>query len=86
MKDEPVYIFSGLNDTTVVAAKQEAQEDFYENYESNIKFVQMNDTGHEVPSLFNPDNDYDYDMAGDLFTHILTNLVTDPISTLNAAN
>ena len=44
--------------------------------------------GHEIPSLFYEVDDYsyDYDLAGDLLGHLLTNLESNSISSLNAAN
>lgn len=86
LNNDPVYIFSGELDTTVIPAKQEALKDFYTNYGANIDFVSKADIGHEIPTIFDENNDFTYDMAGDLLSHILTNLETNSIASLNEAN
>lgn len=39
LENDPVYIFSGALDTVVRPAKQEAQRDFFDNYNANVDFV-----------------------------------------------
>lgn len=52
LKDQPVYIFSGgEKDNMVPPSHQQAQKQYYENYGSNIKYVEIN-AGHVIPSIF----------------------------------
>lgn len=39
LENDSVFIFSGLLDTDVVPEKQEAQKTFYDNFNSNVRFV-----------------------------------------------
>lgn len=83
MKNQPIYIFSGSKDTTYPPLYQEAQNIFYNHFDADVEFVSK-PVGHELPSAFssnqllNPSNS-NYDVAGDLFKHIYSNLETDPI-------
>lgn len=52
LQNNPVYIFSGGIDDLALPIKQEAQRDFYNNYNSNVEFVQLSDIEHHVPSKF----------------------------------
>lgn len=83
MLNDPVYIFSGALDDVVYPVKQEAQSSFYNNYSADVEYVSKADLGHVVSSIFNGET---YDLAGDMFTHLLFNVDTNPISTLNAAD
>jgi hypothetical protein len=43
----------------------------------------LEDTAHEIPSLYDVLGFGNYDIAGELFTWLLTNLETNAISSLN---
>lgn len=52
-----------------------------------MDYVSEDGIGHEVPSLYyiDPDYSYSYDLAGDLFEHLLTNLESNSVSSINDA-
>ena len=67
-------------------SKQQAQNDFYTNYNSNIDFVSKSEVGHNVPSIFRTnEGQMAYDLAGDLFDHLLKNLEENSVTAVNAA-
>jgi predicted esterase len=84
LENQPVYIFSGADDDVVLPAKQEAQQDFYTNYSANLDYVSKDGIGHEIPSVVYDGTTYTYDLAGDLFEHLLTNLENNSVSSINA--
>lgn len=81
----PVYIFSGNNDTFYPQVYQEAQRDYYNNFNANVEYVTL-DVGHEIPSIFasnqilNPSNTA-YDVSGLMFQHLMSNLPSNSIPT-----
>lgn len=65
---------------------QEAQRDYYNNFGSNVEYVSM-EVGHTVPSIYSLDESQRYyDLAGALFTHVLTNLQTNALPSLQAGD
>ena len=75
LNGKPVYIFSGLYDTTVVPARQEAQKKFFEAFNANVEFETAN-LGHKVPKA----------QVKNMFEFVLTNLQTGALSSLAAAD
>lgn len=68
-------------------SKQQAQNDFYANYGSNIDFVSKSEVGHGVPSIFRSnEGQMAYDLAGDLFDHLLKNLENNSVTAINTAS
>ena len=87
LENDPIYIFSGFLDDDIPEDKQQAQKTFYDNFNSNVKFVQEMEMGHVVPSPFweEATREYmgDFDMAGDMLRHVMSNIDTNPIASLN---
>lgn len=52
MQDKPVFIFSGAIDKVLDPVYQEAQRDFHHHFKGNVRWVQRQDVGHTVPSIF----------------------------------
>lgn len=88
LSGDPVWIFSGANDPLAKPVNQVAQKEYYENYGANVNLV-VYDTEHKVPTIFAEGDDFlntGYDTVGVMLEYLLTNLQTDPISSLNAAD
>jgi len=79
----PVFIYSGMRDESVVPAYSLAQQIYYNNFGANVEYVSQ-DTGHEIPAIFSPNEGMNksglkYDLAGNLLKHLTTNLATGAI-------
>jgi hypothetical protein len=96
LKDAPVVIFSGTNDQVIFSTLQRGQELFYDNYESNILYLE-NDFGHNWPADISTDElpsiscnsfgfpvaNCGYDAAGMILNHTLPNITGSTVTSLN---
>jgi predicted esterase len=69
LENTPIYIHSGSDDPTVYPVYQEAQRDFFLNYNANVEFEQR-ETSHNIPT----------DAAEKIFTHLYPNIEGSGIS------
>jgi poly(3-hydroxybutyrate) depolymerase len=79
-----VWVFSGLQDRTVLTDVVDALRGFYTSFGANVRFVKDQPAGHAMVtehggspcSATRPPfiNDCDYDAAGELLRHLLGNL------------
>ena len=88
LSGNPVWIFSGANDPLAQPVNQVAQKEYYENFGATVSLV-VYPTEHKVPTIFATSDEYlntGYDTVGVMLEYLLTNLQTNPISSLNAAD
>ena len=65
-----------------------AQKEYYEHFGATVSLV-VYDTEHKVATVFAEGDDFlntGYDTVGVMLEYLLTNLQTNPISSLNAAD
>lgn len=87
LKDQPVYVLSGMKDTIIKPVQQESIRDYYNMHGANVHLEQIANMWHTYPSIFwGADNNPSYrgfDGFGNTIKYILENLQKNAVGSVS---